>query len=144
MEDAFAVLVVVVAVGGFLVAIVTLIGSRSAYDEIGRDGLVAEEQARRDPAPGTRAARAEQEAEMRDILESRNARRARRGEPPVDVDAEIARLRAENAPGAGVDDELRAEIRDLVLASNARRERRGQPPLHVDAEVARRVRELEG
>lgn len=143
MEETFGIVVIVVAVVGVLVAILTLVSSSSAYDEIGRGNLALEEQQRREPAPGTPAARAEQESEMRDILESRNARRARRGEPPVDVEAEIARLRAENAEEIVVDDDLRAEIRDLVVASNARRERRGQPPLDVDDEVERRIHDLQ-
>ena len=68
------------------------------------------------------------------MLEARNARRARRGEPPLDVDEEFARLTAPL-----IDPELRGEIRDLVIARNKRRERLGKPPLDVEAEIEREI-----
>jgi hypothetical protein len=71
------------------------------------------------------------------MLEARNARRARRGEAPLDVDAELARLTAPH-----VDPELRQEIRDLVKARNYRRTRAGKPPLDVEAEVEREIARL--
>jgi hypothetical protein len=71
------------------------------------------------------------------MLDARNERRARRGEAPVDVEAELARLTA-----PAVDPGLEAEVRQLVIARNERRERRGQPPLDVEEEVARQLREL--
>ena len=55
------------------------------------------------------------------MLEARNARRARRGEPPVDVEEELAKLTAPR-----FDAELEAEIRQLVIARNYRRTRAGQ------------------
>ena len=67
---------------------------------------------------GSAAAHPERDAEIRELLEARNARRARRGEPPLDVDEELARLTAPM-----IDPELRGEIRDLVIARNKRRER---------------------
>jgi hypothetical protein len=82
------------------------------------------------------ASSAERDAEIRQLLEARNARRAARGEPPVDVEAE---LRALTAPPA-TDPELAAEVRQLVEARNARRIARGQPPLDVEAEVSKRLR----
>jgi hypothetical protein len=71
------------------------------------------------------------------MLEARNARRRRRGEPELDVDAELSRL----TPPA-VDGELRAEIRDLVIARNHRRTRQGKPPLDVEAEIERQIAAL--
>ena len=71
------------------------------------------------------------------MLEARNARKRRRGEPEIDVEAELARLTA-----PVIDDELRQEIRDLVIARNHRRARRGEPPLDVEAEVARQIAAL--
>ena len=71
------------------------------------------------------------------MLEARNARRRRRGEPEVDVEAELGRLTAPLA-----DNELRAEIRDLVIARNHRRARQGKPPLDVEAEIERQIAEL--
>ena len=68
------------------------------------------------------------------MLEARNARRRRRGEPELDVDAELHRMTAPL-----IDAGLRGEIRDLVLAGNHRRARQGKPPLDVEAEVARQI-----
>ena len=74
------------------------------------------------------------------MLEARNARRARRGEAPLDVEAQLAALDA--PPPARVDDELREEIREHVLARNARRVRAGAEPLDVEEEIERRIRDL--
>jgi hypothetical protein len=70
---------------------------------------------------------------------ARNERRTRRGEPALDVEAELARLTA-----PAVDPELAAEVRSLVIARNERRGRAGREPLDVEAEVARQLRELSG
>jgi hypothetical protein len=72
-------------------------------------------------------------------VEAKSARRVARGEPPLDVDAEVAALTS--APVAA-DPELRDEVRQLVIARNERRMRRGQEPLDVDAEVEKQLREL--
>jgi hypothetical protein len=75
--------------------------------------------------------------EIRQMLEARNERRARRGQPPLDIEAELAALVRPSAdPG------LEGEVRELVIARNERRVRMGRPPLDVDAEVARQLREL--
>ena len=66
------------------------------------------------------------------------ARRAQRGEPPIDVEAELRALTA--APAA--DPELADEVRQLVQARNARRVARGEQPLDVEAEVSKRLREM--
>lgn len=132
MTEAFGVVVFVVVGLAAVIAVVTLAGARRSYDEIGRSGLALE-----DPAPAERGgggSSAVADAEIRQMLEARNARRARRGEPPVDVEAELARLTA-----PVVDDEVRAEVRALVQARNARRVRAGREPLDEDAEVARRL-----
>jgi hypothetical protein len=91
-----------------------------------------------EPQPGSPAWHAEAEAELRQLLDAKSARSEARGEGPIDVEAELARL----APQvSGADPELRAEVRDMVIASNERRARRGQPLLDVDVEVERRLRE---
>jgi uncharacterized protein YkwD len=75
--------------------------------------------------------------EIRQMLAARNERRARRGEPPLDVEEELAKL-----TGAAVfttDPELEGEVRALVVARNQRRARKGQPPLDVEAEVRRQL-----
>ena len=65
---------------------------------------------------------AERDAEIRQMLEARNARRVARGEAPLDVEDEIARCRR-----PAIDPGLEAEIRTLVVARNERRERQGKP-----------------
>jgi hypothetical protein len=138
MADAFAIVLFVVVGVAAVVAVWALVTSSGSYDRIGRGGLSIgdDRPARRDPAPPAAAA-AEREAEIRQMLEARNARRAARGEAPQDVEAE---LRALTAPPA--DAELRDEVRALVEARNARRLAHGEPPLDVEAETERRLREL--
>ncbi len=135
MEDAFGTLVWVVAVVGAIVAVYTLIGTGRSYREIGGGGLARDD--RDDPVP--MSADAERETEIRQMLEGRNARRERRGEPPQDVEAQFAAL---TKPATPVDDELREEIREHVLARNARRVRAGGEPLDVEQEIERRIRDL--
>ena len=86
------------------------------------------------------------DAELRQLLEAKAYRQRERGEEPLNVETEMARLRAEEAAAApGADDPaLVAEVRQLVIARNARRERRGEEPLDVDAELQRQLRDLEG
>ena len=91
----------------------------------------------RSAEPG--AALLERDAEIRQLLEARNARRERRGEQPLDIEEELARLTAPQIDGA-----LRAEIRDLVIARNHRRARAGKPPLDVEAEIEREIQGLSG
>jgi hypothetical protein len=85
-----------------------------------------------------------QEAEARQMIEARAYRRRRRGEAPIDVEAEV-RLALDAAPSrptlAG---ELRAEVRGMVIARNERRMRRGEAPLDVDAETERQMSDLIG
>jgi len=136
MTDAFAIVLFVVVGVAAVLAVWALVTSSGAYDQIGRGGMsIGDERtpARRDPAP---VAAADREAEIRQMLEARNARRTARGEAPQDVDAE---LRALTAPA---DSELRDEVRALVEARNARRTARGEAPLDVEAETERRLREL--
>lgn len=144
VQEAFGIVVIVVAVGGAIVALFTVLGSGSAYREIGRGRFSIDEQPPpAGPAPGSPAAAAEREAEVRQMIEARNVRRERRGEAPVDVEAEVAGLMAQSAAAAPEHDaELREEVRQLVLARNARRMRKGQEPVDVEAEVERQLREL--
>ena len=137
VEEAFGYVIFGVVIVGVLVALVAAFLSSDAYDEIGRGGLFEEEQ-RRPQAPGASAA--VRDDEIRQMLEARNARRARRGEEPLDVERELAALTRQPT----IDKALLAEIRDLVEARNARRLRRGQEPLDVEAEVDRQLRELQG
>ena len=137
MQEAFGTLIWVVAIGGAIVAIYTLVGTGRSYREIGDGGIGHDEDDRGDGAP--MSADAERDMEIRQLLEGRNARRARRGEAPQDVEEQFAAL---TRPPATVDDELRDEIRQHVLARNARRVRAGGEPLDVEQEIVRRISEL--
>jgi hypothetical protein len=145
MQSAFGTLIWVVVGVGVLGAVVSLLASRGAYDEIGRGGLSIgdEEQRSGDWArrgggmPASGGTSAERDAEIRQFLNARNQRRLARGQEPIDVDAELSRLLA-----PAVDDELRDEVRQLVIARNERRAARGKAPLDVEEEVERQLRAL--
>ncbi len=138
MEEAFGTIIWIVAAAAVIVAVFTLAATPRSYDQIGGSGIVHDEDGfDGDDAPA--GAAAERDAEIRQMLEARNARRARRGEAPLDVDAQIAAL---DQPPAEVDDGLREEIREHVVRRNARRVRDGAEPLDVDEEIERRIREL--
>jgi hypothetical protein len=86
-----------------------------------------------------------QAAEARQMLEAKSYRRQQRGERPLDVEAEMARLLdSPLADSPGLDEQLRAEVRELVLARNERRMRNGQEPLEVEAEVERQLGDFVG
>jgi hypothetical protein len=143
VQEAFAIVLVVVLVGAVIAAIWASVGTGEAYRQIGRGGLSLNDGGDR-PAhePSRAAAAGEREAEIRQMLEARNARRAARGQAPTDVEAELAQLLG--TPVVFADPALEAEIRDLVIARNERRARQGRPPLDVEAEVARSLAELQG
>ena len=138
----FGTVVIVVAVAGAVLAVVSYIGAGRLYSGIGKGGLLSldEPDTRPGPAPGSAAARAESEAELRQLLEAKSYRREQRGEAPLDVDAELAEL-MRPAPVTR-DAQLEEEVRQLVIASNERRVRRGEEPLDVEEEVARQLRDL--
>jgi hypothetical protein len=129
-------------------------GRRSAgggiYDEIGAGGLAPERDYPGDrsspdraAAPDSPAGRAEREREVRQMLSARSERRVRRGEPALDIDAEVARLLDPQPQSHRAEDPgLTEEVRQLVVARNERRRRQGLEPLDVDAEVARALEEL--
>jgi hypothetical protein len=79
MEDALVWVVVGAVVVGVLGAIAAAVARGSAYDHIGRGGLSLE-----DPAPPESGASAAgvRDSEIRQMLEARNRRRARRGPEP--------------------------------------------------------------
>jgi len=142
MEEAFGTVLFAVVIVASVVGVITLVLSGDAYRQIGRGGLgLDRDEAPRAGAPPAAPTSAEGEAEIRQLLEARNARRERRGQEAVDVEAEMARLTSPSHR-ASVDPALRAEVREMVLARNARRARRGQKPLEVEAEVERQLRDL--
>ena len=136
MQSAFGIVVFVVCGVGVVGALLGLLFSRRTWEAYGRDHLLLESDLRSAARPAT-SSTAERDLEIRQMLDARNARRRRRGEPEIDVDAELARLTA-----PAIDDELRQEIRDLVVARNHRRARRGEPALDVETEVAREIAAL--
>jgi hypothetical protein len=142
VREAFGVVIfAVVAIGG-VVAVITFVVSRKAYDDIGRGTFAMRDDVpatNPGPPPSSPAALRERDEEIRQLLGARNERRARKGEAPLDVEAELKRL-----TGPAVDPGLKQEIRQLVVARNERRQRAGKPPLDVDAEVERQMRELSG
>ena len=75
------------------------------------------------------------------MLSARSARLVGRGQPALDIDAEVARLLAPSQLSAQ-DPGLTEEVRQLVVARNERRARQGLEPLDVEAEVARTLAEL--
>jgi hypothetical protein len=138
MPDAFGPVLFVVCGLSILGAIVALISMRKTWEEYGKSSrLVMDRDLPRAPAPGSSATVVERDTEIRQLLEARNLRRKRRGEPPIDIEQELARLTAPQ-----IDAELRGEIRDLVIARNYRRTRAGKPALDVEAEVERQIASL--
>jgi cytochrome P450 len=140
VAQAFEIVLIVVVGIGVIGAVISLRGTGALYDKIGKGAFSLDEPDKpKGPAPGSAAAVAEAQAEIRQMVEAKSHRREARGEGALDVEAEIAAL---TRPAGGADDELRDEVRQLVIAGNERRARRGQEPLDVDAEVERQLRDL--
>ena len=129
------------------VAAVLFAGAFSVLEQLGRGGMAMDERPRPPAlAPNSPAAVAEREADIRQLVQARNDRGLARGEPALDVDAEVDRLMALD-PAAQPESEqqdaaLREEVRQLVVARNERRATRGEAPLDVEAEVDRQLRDL--
>jgi hypothetical protein len=132
----FGTALIVIAVIAVLVAVVSYWGTGRIYSGLGRDGGL--EMTREPSVPSSGP---EVQEEIRQMLEAKSQRRVARGEPELDVDAELADL---TRSAATADPGLRDEIRQLVVARNERRLRQGKQPLEVDAEVERQLRELGG
>ena len=142
------VILIVVLVTIPVAAIVFIANAGSNFRSIGKGGLSVEFES--DLPQGMRDSGAEaepagaREDELRQMLEAKAYRQSARGETPVDVDQELAKLLAEQpAAPSSSDPALREEVRQLVVARNERRARQGKEPLEVEAEVERQLRELE-
>jgi hypothetical protein len=146
MKDAFPIVIIGVSLIAIVIAVVATFasgGSSGLYERIGRGGFSMdgyEQESRPGPQPGSAAAKAEADEEIRQLVEAKSNRRVARGETPLDVDAEVAKL-TQSAP-APADEGLRDEVRQLVIARNERRVRQGKEPLDVEAEVERQLRDL--
>jgi hypothetical protein len=155
MGETFTVVVVGAIALFALIGVVSWLSGASVYDEISQGGFSGGSGdgagglgggAPPAPLPDSPAARAEQEMEIRQMLQARSDRRMRRGEQPLDVEAELAKLQEQAGDQEGSakrDTGLVEEVRQLVTARNERRARRGEPPLDVEAEVERTLAELE-
>ncbi|HEY6399664.1 MAG TPA: hypothetical protein VIX82_19635, partial [Solirubrobacteraceae bacterium] len=82
MRAAFGTVLLIVCAASLVVAVLALVWSRRTWEEFGRRGLSLDSDpaGSAEPPPGSAAAAAERESEIRELLEARNARRARRGE----------------------------------------------------------------
>jgi hypothetical protein len=141
------------AIGLFVVVgLLSMFTRRSLHDQVGQDWtFTGESQSRLPSSPSFSAPDAERpfdnierEAEIRQLLTARSERLVRRGEAPLDIDAELARIDGGGRdPSAGSHDPaLAEEVRQLVRARNERRARQGLDTLDVEAEVQRTLAEL--
>ena len=117
------------------------------WDSIGKGAFAIEQQLplpRYLNRPASPVDPAIQAAEVRQMLQAKSERRARRGETPIDVDVEAARLLAKPPAPTGQEAELRAEVRQLVVTRNERRMRKGLEPIDVEAETDRQLADFIG
>jgi hypothetical protein len=129
------------------IAAFTFARSGAAWQDIGkgRFGIMHSMPPPRLGQPAAKVDPAIQAAEARQMLEAKSYRRLRRGEEPVDVEAEMERLLEQKSGGQpNLDEKLRAEVRQLVVARNERRMRGGKQPLDIEAEVERQVADFIG
>jgi hypothetical protein len=147
LENIFPVVVFGAVAFSVVMSVVFLVGrGGSVYDQIGQGGMARDSEVSEivtvsSPSVSSPAGRAEQEREIRQMLSARSERLAKKGEPALDIDAEVAKLLTPQA--GGHDAELVDEVRQLVTAKNERRVRQGLEPLDVATEVERTLAELE-
>lgn len=140
--------ILIVVFAAIPIALATFVlGAGNALKQIGKGPFAVEfdtdlpQRAGDAPRAGSATGR---EAEIRQMLEAKAYRQRARGETALDVEAELARLLADQPAGSpGSDPALTEEVRQLVVARNERRMRQGKEPLDVDREVERQLRELE-
>ena len=156
MQSAFPIVVFGTVGLSVVMSIVFLLSKGSAYDEIGQGGLggapsggspsFGQGMEIEEPSfgIGPELERIEREQEIRQMLQARSDRLVRRGEPALDVEAEVAKLTAAAAAPASArqDHGIAEEVLQLVVARNERRERQGLEPLDVEAEVQRTLAEF--
>jgi len=130
----FGTVLIAVSILAVIVAAASYWGSGRIYSGLGSSDL---ELRREQPTSS-----AEAQEEIRQMLEAKSARREARGEPPLDIEAELTLLTS-GMPGPG-DPALREEVRQLVIARNQRRLRQGKEPLDVEAEIDRQLRDIRG
>ena len=86
MQAAFGTVLWIVCGLGLLIALAALITAHRTWEDYGRGHMVLDRDstAGRGTSAGSAAALLERDTEIRQMLEARNARRARRGEPPIE------------------------------------------------------------
>jgi hypothetical protein len=145
VQSAFPIVVFGAVALSVVMSLVFLFSRGSSYDQIGHGGFTSDGPPEGGPpplAPDSPAGRAERELEIRQMLSARSERLVGRGEPALDIEAEVARLLGTPPPGAHSPG-LTEEVRQLVVARNERRVRQGLEPLDVNAEVARTLEEFD-
>jgi len=156
MQSAFPIVVFGTVGLSVVMSIVFLLSKGSMYDEIGSGGFPSEGESSGNGSPFGQSVpaydsismnpelqRAEREQEIRQMLQARSERGVRRGEPALDIDAEVARLMTVQPASTGHDPGIAEEVLQLVVARNERRERQGLEPLDIEAEVQRTLAELD-
>ena len=109
MQSAFPIVVFGTVGLSVVMSIVFLVSKGSAYDDIGQGGLpggspsFAQGMEIEEPfGMSPELQRAEREHEIRQMLQARSERLVRKGEPALDIEAEIAKLTAAAAPRPSV------------------------------------------
>jgi hypothetical protein len=147
VESVFPIVVFGAVALSLVMSVAFLVSRGSLYDQIGQGGLSPgnEPPGQAGPVPDSLAGRAEREREVRQMLNARSERMVSRGQPALDVDAEVARLLGAPGGDSGGAREagLVAEVRQLVVARNERRRRQGLDPLDVEEETERTLAELD-
>ncbi len=148
MHAAFGTVLWVVCGVAAVIAVLALVMSGRTWSELGRGGLVMDRDETR-PRSGASAVVRERDEDIRAMLEARNARRLRRGEAPIDIERELARL---TAPGAGAETVIAADPAATPAATSAAAgddaaAATGTPApdpsaLGIDPELADEVRQL--
>lgn len=125
-------------------AAIAFAGAGAVYRQIGKGAFAMDhdDQPAAGPGPGDGVTPEVHQAEVRQMLEAKAFRQRSRGEPALDVEAEMQRMAAPRVE-AGADPALVEEVRQLVVARNERRLRGGKEPLDVEAEIARQLRDLD-
>ena len=144
VQSAFPIVVFGAVALSVVMSLIFLFTRGSTYYQIGEGGLMPGSESAAGPpppAPDSAAGRAERELEIRQMLSARSERLVGRGQPALDIDAEVARLLGPAQPSAHMAG-LTEEVRQLVVARNERRVRQGLEPLDVNTEVARTLEEL--
>lgn len=139
------VIILVVAVVAPIAAL-AFAGAGAVYKEIGKGALSMDHETKGSQSVdiGSAAGRAEQQAELRQMLKAKAFRQQQRGETPIDVEEELRRINKPQTGALRADPALVDEVRQLVIARNQRRGRQGKEPLDVEEEIARQLRDLEG